>query len=61
MLSSSFLVKERVDADPILSVAGLIEAFVSGASDGGALLRALYDDILDEAVPDRLAALCRVA
>jgi hypothetical protein len=41
------------------SIPAEIERFLSGASEGAALLGALYDDVLDEPVPDRLTALCR--
>ncbi|HVB17452.1 MAG TPA: NepR family anti-sigma factor [Stellaceae bacterium] len=36
-----------------------IRAFLLGKSDGMALLRLLYDHVLDEPLPDRLSALLR--
>ena len=36
-----------------------IRDFLAGKNDGEDLLRALYDHVLDEPVPDRLKALLR--
>lgn len=36
-----------------------IRDFLAGASDGEDLLHALYDHVLDEAVPERLRAVLR--
>jgi Anti-sigma factor NepR len=41
------------------SIDGRIRAFVNGDSNGEDVLRALYGDVADEPVPDRLAALLR--
>jgi hypothetical protein len=41
------------------SISAEVERFLAGVSDGAALLGALYDDVLDEPVPERLSALCR--
>jgi hypothetical protein len=60
MLSATSRTTDSSDAAPILTLSGYIELFLSGASDGGALLRSLYDDVLDEKVPDRLSAVCRM-
>lgn len=38
------------------AVGGRIERFLNGESDGGELLRSLYDHVLDEPVPARLMA-----
>lgn len=42
-----------------LTVAVEIERFLSGASDGGALLQALYGAPAEEPVPERLLAVVR--
>ena len=45
------IVKSPVDRD--------IRDFLAGKNDGEDLLRALYDHVLDEPVPERLTALLR--
>ena len=47
----------EVEAD--LSVGREIERFLDGRSDGHLLLNALYGDVLDEPVPERLLATLR--
>jgi hypothetical protein len=42
-----------------LSVGREIERFLDGESDGQILLNALYGDVLDEPVPERLLATLR--
>jgi hypothetical protein len=42
-----------------LSVHSEIERFVAGNSDGQILLNALYGDVLDEPIPERLLATLR--
>lgn len=42
-----------------LTVAVEIERFLNGASDGSALLHALYDGIAEEPVPERLLTVVR--
>ena len=36
-----------------------IRDFIAGKTDGGSLLHALYDHVLDEPVPERLRAILR--
>lgn len=36
-----------------------IRAFLTGRTNGGSLLHALYDHVLDEPVPERLSALLK--
>lgn len=36
-----------------------IRDFVAGKTDGGSLLHALYDHVIDEPVPERLRAILR--
>jgi hypothetical protein len=38
-----------------------IERFLDGDTDGELLFGLLYDDVLDEPVPERLRAICRVS
>jgi|SwirhisoilCB1_FD_contig_31_4569701_length_256_multi_7_in_0_out_0_1 hypothetical protein len=59
MFSAISLTTDRLDATAAVSVPSQIELFLSGATDGAALFGALYDEVLDEPVPDRLKALCR--
>ncbi|MGH7030981.1 MAG: hypothetical protein ACREE9_05475 [Stellaceae bacterium] len=40
-------------------VEGRIAAFLAGDSDGGELLHALYDHVLDEPIPPAMLALVR--
>jgi len=42
-----------------LSVVREIERFLDGESDGHVLLNALYGDVLDEPIPERLLATLR--
>ena len=42
-----------------LSVGKEIERFLDGRSDGQILLNALYGDVLDEPIPERLLATLR--
>ena len=44
---------------PVRSVDSQIRAFLSGENDGEELLRAIYDHVLDEPVPERLKALLK--
>jgi hypothetical protein len=43
------------------SADGEIRAFLTGKTDGAALLHALYDEILDEPVPEGMLAIVRGA
>ncbi|HZS83086.1 MAG TPA: NepR family anti-sigma factor [Stellaceae bacterium] len=43
----------------LLPVSVQIEHFLSGATNGRALLEALYDHVLEEPVPERLTSLLR--
>ena len=47
------------ELSPIVSIRGQLELFLSGATDGEALFAALYGDVVDEPVPERLVSLCR--
>lgn len=38
-----------------------IERFLSGETEGELLLGLLYDHVLDEPVPERLSAICRLS
>jgi hypothetical protein len=42
-----------------LTVAVEIDRFLSGESDGGPLFHALYGDVVDEPIPERLIAVVR--
>jgi hypothetical protein len=59
MLPTFTAVPELAEITAALPIESQIELFLSGVTDGGPLLGALYDDVLDEPVPDRLRALCR--
>jgi hypothetical protein len=65
MLESTLPAAERADGDAAeilaepLSVAAQIELFLSGATDGCALLEMLYGKNLGEPVPEHLLALLR--
>jgi hypothetical protein len=48
-----------IAAKPASSIDSRIRAFINGESHGEDVLRALYGDVADEAVPDRLRALLR--
>jgi hypothetical protein len=48
------LPKAHLASDP---VAARITAFLKGESDGGELLHALYDHVLDEPIPQSMRAL----
>jgi hypothetical protein len=43
----------------VRSVDSQIRAFLAGDSDGEEVLRAIYDHVLDEPVPERLKALLK--
>jgi len=59
MLSTLTAAAELGEITSALPIESQIELFLSGASDGGPLLGALYDHVLDEVIPDHLRALCR--
>lgn len=42
-----------------LTLAVELERFLNGESDGGPLFHALYGEIVDEPIPDRLLAIVR--
>lgn len=44
---------------PRHSVDSQIRSFLSGENDGEEVLHAIYDHVLDEAVPERLTALLK--
>jgi hypothetical protein len=48
-----------VEVETELSVEREIERFLDGRSDGQVLLNALYGEVLDEPVPERLLATLR--
>ena len=51
---AGFPPRAKASADP---VAARIAAFLDGESDGGALLHALYDHVLNEPIPTSMRAL----
>jgi hypothetical protein len=59
MMTAKNLASDTVDLSAVLSVHGQLELFLSGATDGEALFAALYGNIVDEPVPERLLSLCR--
>jgi hypothetical protein len=59
MMTAKNLTIDTVELSPVLSVHGQVELFLSGATDGEALFAALYGDVVDEPVPERLLSLCR--
>jgi Anti-sigma factor NepR len=46
-------------ADVGFSVSREIERFLDGETDGSPLFHALYDDVADEPIPERLLAILR--
>jgi hypothetical protein len=57
-----FPARHRYDAPPQSvsgGVDGRVAAFLAGDSDGGDLLHALYDHVLDEPIPPLMLALVR--
>jgi hypothetical protein len=59
MMTATNLAADATEFSPALSVSGQIELFLSGTTDGEALFAALYGDVVDEPVPERLSSLCR--
>jgi len=57
-----YLTVKRLAAEPSIAMSSIdrdIRDFLAGKNDGGDLLHALYDHVLDEPVPQNLRALLK--